>query len=229
MVTKTEAPLPRTHGVEWAEVTGRDQAENERHGIARIAFLNALFPDACVHALWERWMTRSGAREAAREIRELFNSAGATAHRRGRRGTAVSHADVPLALNAAMDRLERAWPADDLSYMAEALTFVRETLKLPWPWVAGELAAEWQIHIWTAAFGRQHWHQRLTLSPPMAPAMSFSFTPRADETAPAAIARLVPELRCYLQEISEPAPQRRRVTRDGVHIAEWPRGFTDAG
>jgi len=172
------------------DLIGETQAENDRHVIARYAFLEQLLDDSRVHWLFESWHARLPL-------------------------DAVSTGDV--------DGLFRAVEDGCAFYVPEAIAFVRDTLALPWPWVAIELCFEFQRRTVGNVTGARL--QRTVSVGHVAPSVRIVFETRQDESIAQNQARLV-DLCCQgLTELEAGLPPKGYWSRQTDHVTRNARWF----
>lgn len=189
--------LDRIGGETWADV--------ELHLRARAAFLPLLRDDPDVTALFTHWNETTSFGQAATalglhfhrvaaeagyaSVANLLAAAHVATEHDARGFTRVIRDDADL-LGAYADAFE----GFDLTPLYdEACVLVRETWRLPWPWIALELVRLWGDHQVFGVFGESV-QTRLAVQHRGTPAPALSFATRPGESIPDAWRRLRDEV-----------------------------------
>lgn len=232
------------------------EAEMEMHLTARVALLNLLQVDPAVDELHWRWMHSTA---FGRAVYEFVEHLGRTAEAVGlpnawellmllkgasEDGTitvqAADEADAEriarvfdgavVEANRLLDDLIAASTNLDLTPLADdAIALVRDTWRLPWPWVADDLLRSWALRMVQIAFGTQiivdYWVESDGSARP-APAIDFRFETGEGETVADAFLRfgrqMLDAVLGPLEAAAAPLP-RGRVTdaRVAQRFVEW--------
>lgn len=198
-----DIPIPPVAG----GLLGDTVADMEMHLEARAALLNLLVRDPQVTALYDRWTHETSAGRLGCRLGEHLERTAWTAGFTGTadliRAIAQSTDDtlsLPLAgadeaetervyrtlpdlLTESNDLLDAYFAAIeefDLAPLDAAISLLRETWRLPWPWLAWEIGRLWMLWLCNAPFGRvsvvNYWLEPNVLGRP-APPIEFATIP----------------------------------------------------
>jgi hypothetical protein len=134
---------PRPHRPESDALIGT-QVENVRHALVRVGFMNALLGDSRVQALFDMWSTathpervenaRMELKAVEAEVNDFLQDPSVSARARRDLAAKLRAARRSFAWIVLSKRKGLAQPPDP-----DPVLFVRDTLGLPWAWVALEL------------------------------------------------------------------------------------------
>ena len=192
---------------------GKTLAENTRHGIIRVAFMNCLLQNSHVQELLNQWEQYTGLTEAARQFAPSLST---------------------LARERGLVGLTAVWEAYRREVVAllepDARTFVSERLALPWRWIAEDLIDAFVGRARAVSEGGvARIFVELVQPDPPAPQLPFHFEPQPGESVRQAQQRLYREFMAYWTELSQPldpaAPQgnmpREAWSKTLTQHAEW--------
>lgn len=206
-------------------LAGKSEADNVRHVVVRVAFLNEFRQDERVEAVYHEWRVRFGLQPIALELACTLDKL-AQAEGLRHRGElfddsqALSDAEgcdeLDDRANQLFDALiGRLGGIDWEDVGSDAIEFVK-SLGLPWPWLAGELLWMFFLEFYGFVTGRE-FVEEVSVDPvaQVAPPTELQYSSRPDETAREALARLLEEVHEVIKRLAEP-------------IAELPRGRVPA-
>jgi hypothetical protein len=192
---------------EMHTLTGTTHAENMRHIIARIELLNCFSEDPRVIARIETWGNDIGLIQAAKELASMLDSTAqlcGLAYRsdlflqdQDRSGIRLpddmSDEELSHQIFQAIARYQEAMHR--ISQSAEAaITYVRDELHLPWPWLACELHLKLLMDTYQYVLGvEMPMGYRLDPNDPPAAPFNWTFETRPGETLSAARRRFTEE------------------------------------
>ena len=154
-------------------LVGSTHAENVKHVLTRLAFMDVMFKDKQVNDLWWNWGDYTGLNETAGNMASVGDQVAEAAGFDNRgyvwelletgSDDEVSAIDnslsrelvtaVNTAVNEFIESLDKL-PIYTERLANEAIVFVRETLLLPWPWLALELVQCFVYAAWGCVQGR---------------------------------------------------------------------------
>jgi hypothetical protein len=192
---------------EMHTLTGTTHAENMRHIIARIELLNCLSEDPRVIAQIETWGNDIGLIQAVKELATVLDrqtQCYGLEHRSDlflpdQDLEALTPRDEALAdelsqqVSRALERYQEAIHRSSPAIEA-AITYVRDELHLPWPWLAYELYLKLLMDTYQHCIGiEMPMGYRLDPDDPPAAPFSWTFETRPGETLNAAQHRFTQE------------------------------------
>jgi hypothetical protein len=192
---------------EMHTLTGATHAENMRHIIARIELLNCFSENPCVIARIETWGNDIGLIQAAEEFVGVLDSIAqlcGLAHRSDlflqdqdhsgiRLPDGMSDEELSRQLSQAIARYQESMHRCSQSTEA-AITYVRDELHLPWPWLACELHLKLLMDTYQYVLGvEMPMGYRLDPDDPPAAPFNWTFETRPGETLSVAQRRFTEE------------------------------------
>ena len=209
--------------------TGTTHADNERHVVARAAFMTALceLPRVKETLTWSlqglvgtevEATARAGdalARARGLSSRDLLVLGAGRANSRRTAGKAGNNeAALAQGYLEALDALQTALEQNIDLISAWAVTLVRDELRIPWPWVAIELGQALQMVAYREALGVSV-TLALSYAPPRRP-VRLTYASRAHEDPVQAVERLRRQVRRTMKQFEKVDPlPRGRALRDG--------------
>jgi len=217
-----------------ADITGASAAENVRHVIVRVAFINEFAHGDRFLAFCKRWAALCGLEEpaaaAARALEavadelglrsrgELFENPQETTQ------TANLEELIRVSNQRTDEFLEKFESVAWEPVSADAVELLK-SLDLPWPWLAAQLVEMFMLSLWQFIIGRlvviNHW-----VEPPDLPAPPFEhrFCTRSDETVNEALTRFLSEMHAALDRLSGHVPEIPRGRMPSDLDAEFANG-----
>jgi hypothetical protein len=137
------------------ELASPTHADTERHALARAVLLTVLLPDPRVRALFETWGRSAGLSTAVAALARAVAAVRAAEAARSPDDHALTPSErrVVRTLDTALTRFRTRWEAFRQHPVPAPDTFVHETLRLPWPWVAVELVDAFRLRLVARATG----------------------------------------------------------------------------
>jgi hypothetical protein len=200
---------------EMHALTGTTHAENMRHIIARIELLNCLSEDPYVIARIKTWGNDIGLIQAAEELASVLDSIAqccGLAHRADifypeqdpeamTTRDEVRDEELSQQVSQALERYQEAMHRSSPAIEA-AITYVRDELHLPWPWLAYELHLKLLMDTYQYFIGiEMPMSYRLDPDDPPAAPFSWTFETRPGETLSAAQRRFTEEANVALTQL----------------------------
>jgi hypothetical protein len=216
---------------EMHSLSGTTHADNMRHIIARIELLNCFSEDPRVIARIETWGNDTGLIQAAEEFVTVLDSIAqlcGLAHRSDlflqdqntggiRLPDDMSDEKLSSQLSQAIARYQEAMHCSSQSTEA-AITYVRDELHLPWPWLALELHLKLLMDTYQYIIGIDAlMGYRLDPDDPPAASFSWTFETRPGETVSAAQRRFTEEANTAFAQLHALADDGDRAPLGRIH------------
>jgi len=230
--------------VECADQLTGDENQNDAHLVVRAAFLNCLVHDERIKSLFEDWGNRTGLFREAEKIRSSVHALAASCGfeddlefvRRvfldGKDYPKDELVDLTQLKNAsarffsAMTKFGRLSKSSGRQLGESILVYVRDELKLPFPWVCIELCHVFYLRVVTRAFGFEFEIQFALNEPELAKDLRFEAA--AGESISKVLERILSEgAKLAKAAVSSEAPagkKSRAAKNGGEHLekyAEW--------
>src|SRR5215813_1590305 len=226
--------------VECADQLTGDENQNDAHLVVRAAFLNCLVHDERIKSLFEDWGNRTGLFREAEKIRSSVHALAASCGFEDDlefvrqffldgKDPKDDLVDLTQLKNAsagfftAMNKFGKLCKNSGRELGESLLIFVRDDLKLPFPWIPIELVHVFYLRLITREFGFE-FEIQFTLRGP-ALSEDFRFEAVADELISEIWARMLSEFeKAVVASIAPVGKESRAAKNRGQHLekyAEW--------